>query len=258
MDMLPDVALLEIFDFYMNQAREEDADWPPTEIEAWHTLVHVCRTWRTIILGSPHRLALRLFCTDKTPVKETLAVWPPLPIVIMQVGQPTQMDNIILALEHNDRVCQIDLMHVINPELEEFLAAMQQPFPALTKLSLWQGWLKDEDEMIEMPVIPESFLGGSAARLQYLYLERIPFPGLPKLLLSATDLVTLSIWGIPHSGYISPEAMVRCLTTLTRLDSLELGFKSPLSRPVRASRRPHPPTRSTLPTLTAFPVCRGQ
>jgi hypothetical protein len=253
MDMLPDVALLEIFDFYMNQAREEDADWPPTEIEAWHTLVHVCRTWRTIVLGSPHRLDLRLLCREKTPVKETLAVWPPLPIVIMQDGQPTQMDNIILALEHNDRVCRIDLMHVINPELEEFLTVMQQPFPALTELALWHGYRpKDEDEMIEMPVIPESFLGGSAARLQYLYLERIPFPGLPKLLLSATDLVTLRIRELPHSGYISPEAMVRCLSTLTRLDSLLLGFKSPLSRPVRASRPPHPPTRSTLPTLTDF------
>ncbi|KAN0112059.1 hypothetical protein V8E52_007799 [Russula decolorans] len=176
MDMLPDVALLEIFDFYMNQAREEDADWPPTEIEAWHTLVHVCRTWRTIVLGSPHRLDLRLFCTDKTPVKETLAVWPPLPIVIMQVGQPTQMDNIILALEHNDRVCQIDLMHVINPELEEFLAAMQQPFPALTELALWYGYRpEDEDEINEMPVIPESFLGGSAARLQRLELGTSSF-----------------------------------------------------------------------------------
>jgi hypothetical protein len=250
-DMLPDVALLGIFDCFVNQAREEERYWPSTEIEAWHTLVHVCRTWRTIVLGSPHRLALRLLCMDKTPVKETLAVWPPLPIVIMQVGQPTQMDNIILALEHNDRVCRIDLLDVMNPELEEFLAAMQQPFPALTEL----GLVLDEDlddEIIDAPVIPESFLGGSAPRLQRLELARIPFPGLPKLLLSATDLVTLSIWGIPHSGYISPEAMVRCLSTLTRLDSLEIGFKSPLSRPVRESRRPHPPTRSTLPTLTAF------
>jgi hypothetical protein len=252
-DILPDVALLEMFDFYLSQARVEDVDWPPTKIEAWHTLVHVCRTWRTIVLGSPHRLDLRLFCTDKTPVKETLAVWPPLPIVIMQVGQPTQMDNIILALEHNDRVCRIDLMHVINPELEEFLTVMQQPFPALTELALWHGYRpKDEDEMIELPVIPESFLGGSAARLQRLELARIPFPGLPKLLLSTTDLVTLRISKIPHSGYISPDTMVRCLTTLTRLERLELGFKSPLSRPVRESRRPHPPTRSTLPTLTYF------
>jgi hypothetical protein len=107
-DMLPDVALLEIFDCYVNQAREEEeGTW--TKIQAWHTLVHVCRKWRTIVLGSPRRLDLRLFCTDKTPVKETLAVWPPLPIVIGHFGQPTQMDNIIVALEHNDRVCQIRL-----------------------------------------------------------------------------------------------------------------------------------------------------
>jgi hypothetical protein len=70
--------------------------------------------------------------------------------------------------------------------------------------------------------------------------------------LSATGLVTLSILGIPHSGYISPEAMVRCLSTLTRLESLALEFESPLSRPVRQSRRPRPPTRSALPALTYF------
>ena len=253
-DMLPDVALLEIFDSYVNQARE-DPDWPPTQIQAWHTLVHVCRTWRTIVLGSPRRLDLQLFCTDKTPVKERLAIWPPLPIVIVKNGQPTQMDNAIAALEHNDRVCRIDLGDVINPEMEEFLAAMQQPFPALTDLAIWLlDWV--EDELLEdgtppvIPVIPESFLGGSAPRLQYLHLERIPFPGLPKLLLSATSLVCLRILDIPHSGYISPEAMVRCLSTLTRLKTLSLGFKSPLSRPVRESLPPHPSTRSTFPTLT--------
>src|SRR6266566_2710866 len=130
MDMLPDVALLELFDCYVNQAREEDKRvWPPTGIQAWHTLVHVCQKWRSVVFGSPHRLDLRLFCTDKTPVKETLAVWPPLPIVIVQMGQPTHTDNIIAALEHNDRVCQIHLVHIIDSKLEEVLAAMQQPFP---------------------------------------------------------------------------------------------------------------------------------
>jgi hypothetical protein len=241
-DMLPDVALLEIFDCYMNQAREANS---LLSIQEWHTLVHVCRKWRTIVLESPRRLDLRLFCTDTTPVKETLAVWPPLPIVIGQYFPPTRMDNIIVALEHNDRVCQIDL-GTTNSQLEEILPAMQQPFPALTNLRI--GWKK-----YEMPaVVPESFLGGSAPRLQHLRLQYVPFPGLPNLLLSATGLVTLSISGIPHSGYISPEAIVRCLSTLTSLETLWLGFTSPLSRPDRQSRRPHPPTRSALPALTDF------
>ena len=82
-DVLPDVALLEIFDCYVTQAREEEShDERRLQVQAWHTLVHVCRKWRTIVLESPVRLDLRLFCKVTTPVKETLAVWPPLPIVI--------------------------------------------------------------------------------------------------------------------------------------------------------------------------------
>ena len=100
------------------------------------------------------------------------------------------------------------------------------------------------------PVVPETFLGGSAPRLQHLSLTRVPFPGLPKLLLSATGLVSLHIWNIPHSGYISPDAMARCLSTLTRLERLVIGFESPLSRPVRKTR--HPPTRLALPALASF------
>jgi len=46
----------------------------------------------------------------------------------------------------------------------------------------------------------------------------VPYPGLPKLLSSATHLVTLHLLNIPHSGYISPEAMVTALSTLTRLE----------------------------------------
>jgi hypothetical protein len=247
-DMLPDVALSEIFDCYVNQARKEEGDW--RKIQAWRALVHVCRKWRTIVLESPHRLDLRLFCKDKTPVKETLAVWPPLPIVIGHYGQPRQMDNIIVALEHSDRVCQIRL-GVTNSQLEEVLPAMEQPFPALTDLAIWcrkYGLLEDETR----PVVPESFLGGSAPRLQHLYLYRVPFPGLPKLLLSATGLVTLRIFETPHSGYFSPEPMVRCLSALTRLERLWLEFESPLSCPDRESQRPHPPTRSALPALTFF------
>src|ERR1700677_879074 len=92
-DVLPDVALLEIFDCYVNQVRQGGNLF---KTQAWDTLVHVCRKWRTIVLESPLRLDLRLFCSERTPVKKTLAVWPPLPIVIRLHGQPTQMDNIIV------------------------------------------------------------------------------------------------------------------------------------------------------------------
>ena len=253
-DMLPDVALLEIFDCYVKKAREEEEDNDePLKIQEWHTLVHVCRQWRAIVLRSPRRLDLRLFCTDETPVKETLAVWPPLPIVIRQYNEETQVDNIIVALEHNERICEIVLFEVTNSQLEEVLAAMQQPFPLLTKLTIWLSYRKDRPPADEMPpVVPEAFLGGSAPRLQYLYLERVSFPGLPNLLLSSTDLVRLYISQIPHSGYFSPEAMVCCLSTMTRLETLWLVFESPKSRPVRVTRPPHPPTRSTLLTLTLF------
>jgi hypothetical protein len=252
-DLLPDVALLEIFDCYMNQPREEEDEddgdfkrWFRTH--AWHTLAHVCRKWRTIVFGSPRRLKLRLLCKETTPVKEMLAVWPPLPIVIGQDKSPYQMDNIIVALEHNDRVCEIRLSFFANTRFEQVLAAMQQPFLALTRLDIGLQNLGGQ----EKSVIPESFLGGSAPRRQYLKLEEIPFPRLPKLLSSATGLVTLRLVEIPHSGFILPEAMVRCLSTLTRLESLSLEFKSPLSRPVRKTRHPHPPTRSILFALTEF------
>jgi hypothetical protein len=92
-------------------------------------------------------------------------------------------------------------------------------------------------------------MGGSATRLQHLMLGRVPIPGLPKLLLSATDIVHLQLWRIPHSGYISPEAMVTCLSTLPRLEKFCLEFESPRSRPNRESRRFLPPTRSVLPAL---------
>jgi hypothetical protein len=55
---------------------------------------------------------------------------------------------------------------------------------------------------------------------------------------------------IPHSGYISPEAMVTALTALTSLKTFHLGFQALQSRPDRESRHPPPSTRSVLPALT--------
>ena len=80
-------------------------------------LAHVCRRWRSVVFQSPRRLNLRLLCTPKrakTPARNTLDIWLPLPLVIRDVddifyGELPGADNIIAALEHNDRVGQIEL-----------------------------------------------------------------------------------------------------------------------------------------------------
>jgi hypothetical protein len=242
-DILPDVALLEIFDFYVNAEQFQYRDFRG-RVEAWHTLVHVCRKWRNIIIGSPHRLDLRLYCDERTPVRETLDFWPPLPIVVWNNDyRKLGMDNIIAALEHNDRICSLHLYCIPSSQSEKVLVAIQQPFPTLTRLRL-----QFSDETAS--VIPASFLGGSAPGLQSLHLVRILFPGLPKLLLSSTNLVDLNLTRIPHSGYISPKALVTCLSVLTRLKYLEIGFRSPRSRPDGNSQRPPPQARTLFPVLT--------
>jgi hypothetical protein len=232
--MLPDVALLEIFDFYVD---EDDT-------EEWHILVHVCRKWRDVVFGSPCRLNLRLYCRARTPVRKTLYIWPALPIVISANSYGMWgADNIIAALEHSHRICHLDLANFTSSQFEKVLAATQQPFPALTHLELR---LRDETA----PIIPDSFLGGSAPQLRRLLLDRIPFPGLPKLLLSATHLVNLDLQRIPHSGYFSPDELVTCFSVLTNLKRLNIEFESSQSWPDQKSRRPPPSTRALLPSLT--------
>jgi hypothetical protein len=154
-------------------------------------------------------------------------------------------DNVIAALGHGDRVYAVSLWY-LRWQLEKVMAAMQVPFPELTELRLWSR--RDET----LSAIPDSFLGGSAPRLQHFLLDGIPFLGLPKLLLSATHLVTLQLFNIPHSGYISPEAMVTLLSALSSLDTLSLEFRSPQSRPDSQSRSLPPPKRSILPALKLF------
>jgi hypothetical protein len=151
-------------------------------IEGWQTLAHVCHRWRSVVFGSPRRLNLRLVCTWETPARETLDVWPSLPLLIQDSNYPTEDVDNLIAVERSDRVVRIHLDDVYGSELENVLAAMQVPFPELTGLALGSGGM--------VSVLPDSFLGGSAPRLQFLTLNRLPFPGLSKLLLSATHLVS--------------------------------------------------------------------
>jgi F-box-like len=240
-DVLPDEILLAIFGHYVDELQNSKKG-----IEAWQSLVHVCRSWRRVVWGSPHRLDLQLVCTPATPAKDTLDAWPPLPLLIQgAISSTSSVDNIVVALGRSSRICSIELYGFSGWQLEKVLSAMQQPFPEMVYLLL-----HCEEETA--PVILDSFMSGSAPRLRYLELERIPFPRLPKLLLSATHLIKLHLSIIPHSGYISPEAMVTGLSMLTSLETLSLQFHSPRSHPDWEGQPPPPTIRSVLPTLMYF------
>ncbi|KAN0134388.1 hypothetical protein V8E53_007886 [Lactarius tabidus] len=244
-ESLPDDILLEIFEFVLSGGREFYVlDYP---IWTWHRLVHVCRRWRQIIFASPLRLDLQLLCTYGTPVRKGLGCWPAFPLVIdydyhWDKGRTSDdEDSIFVALKQRNRVREICLS-VSSLLMGELFAVMEEPFPALTYLRL-------QCEDIEGPVIPSEFLGGSASRLQEIYLSYIPCPGIPTLLSSASELIKLHLDYIPPTSFPLPEVMVASLAALTRLEDISFQFLSPTSRPDRIRL---PPERVVLPAVAIF------
>ena len=245
-ETLSDDVLLEIFDLYLD--KDEDIDpWYDSGSEedkrdsydAWYVLAHVCQRWRYVVFASPRRLNLRLHCSGRR-VREMLGVWPAFPIVIWDIADE---DNIIAALEHRDRVCEIKLGGLSRSQSETLMPLMQESFSALTKLQI-ESYSLIPDEAL---VLPDSFLGGSAPHLRFLCFEAISFPAFPNLLLSASNLVYLYLCDIPF-GYISPE-MAAALSALTKLEDMRLSFSYPYSD--SDLKDPAPPllTRSVLPAL---------
>ena len=155
------------------------------------------------------------------------------------------MDFVVAVLEHSDRVVLIDFCgdSIDDGLKKKVVAEMQRSFSELVRLVLKLPYYS-------MPtVLPDLFLGGSAPRLRTLKLTGISFPGLPKLLLSSPHLVDLQL--VDHIGYLSLEAMVTALSTLTSLRVLSLRLLSSQSLPDRESSRPTP-TRSLLPVLVTL------
>ena len=192
-EAIPDDILLDIFDFFLQGIE----DYSYYRARRWNRLVHVCKRWRYLVFASPLRLDLCLYCRGRTPVRETLDVWPLLPIEISSyhVGP-----NILAALEHRDRVRTVSLHRIPRNQLAEL---MPEPFPALERLSLVTVDVDHDNP----PALPDTFLGGYAPRLKRLSLRSISLSILPQLLSSSNDLVDLSLDQIPYGGHISPEAM---------------------------------------------------
>jgi hypothetical protein len=254
--MLPDDVLLDMFDFY-----RMDFQYYPWR---WHTLAHVCRRWRCLVFASPRRLDLQFLCTPRTPVRELLEFLPPaMPIMISNWSSssppydPLSLEDgsqVVSALEYRDRVRWLHLDGVTGPLLEKMAAKMQEAFPEMTFVRLWSDESDDEAVTAPVPVLPEAFLGGSSPRLQTFWLCGVPFPHLPRLLLSTKDLTTLRLENIPDAGYIPCEDMVAGLSTATKLETLTIEFQS-MHHPHRDGTGQRPatsPPRVALPALTLF------
>ena len=243
-DILTDEAFLEIFSFYLVEESEN--------IEPWIPLVHVCRRWRSIVLASPRCLDVQVFYTPNRPVKMMLDTWSNIPIQISALRhqgsrwQGESKSNVIAALEHADRIRQIQLDGSC-PELEQILPAMQKPFPALTHLAMGYS---DYTYRRPMAVLPQSFLGGSAPHLRSCQFSAVEFPGIWKLLLTANHLVTLILRNIPDSMHTSPEEMVTFLSTMSHLETLFIAFQ-PHQSLCNWYDQPNRP-RVALPSLTNF------
>jgi hypothetical protein len=245
--VLPDDVLTEIFYFCQTAPMVENKYWwalPRVAPRVWHTLVHVCQRWRYVVLASPVYLKLFLIIrTWRTAVREMLHIWPTLPLLIW-LGTHCETSDTIAALEQRDRVHRL-IGYVTCFEAEGFPTVMLEPFPALTRLDLRSAFSRPM-------VLPDRFLGGSAPRLQYLRLECLPFPTLPKLLLSTSDLVQLHLLQLPTYGCISLDAMATSLSALTRLQCLSIAFQRWGIQPPQGTRHPPPQTHAVLPSLTDF------
>jgi hypothetical protein len=105
-------------------------------VEGWQLLVHTCRRWRCIAFGSCHS-NLQLFCTPRTPFRDTLDTQPAFPLYLEnQISSISGVGNIIASLEHRDRIYKINLHDLSSSQLEAILAAMQEPFPDPMDLQL--------------------------------------------------------------------------------------------------------------------------
>jgi hypothetical protein len=208
----------------------------------WYNLAQVCRQWRNIILESPSRLDLHLFCANGVPVADMLAHSPPLPLTIYYHThrEITAEDEsgILLALSHRDRVRRIYFSKL--PNVGKFVTVMDDQFPILERLYI--------DSQTEV-VLPVTF---QFPNLHHLRLWTASLPLRSPLLTTAAGLVLLELRFIPPSAYFPPSYLRTRLSLMLQLETFLITFQSPIpSRDVE--RQPHQtPEMTTLPNLRCF------
>ncbi|KAH8977496.1 hypothetical protein EDB92DRAFT_1822322 [Lactarius akahatsu] len=137
--------------------------------------------------------------------RKDLGLWLGFPLIIQYYIQEDK-DDLIAALGHPDCVHRIEL-DIANSEVVKAVTVMEVPFLLLTHLEL--AGYKDR-QLKDMLYLSNRFLSGFASCLQHLSLVDVGLLDLPKLLLSACDLIYLQLKNIqvPPWGHILLEEIL--------------------------------------------------
>jgi F-box-like len=245
-DILNDDVLLNIFHLYRLADPDEYEDESGTVVSWhrhrwWYKLAHVCRQWRNVILESPSRLDLHLFCTNGVPVADMLAHSPLLPLTIYYNWKITAEDEsgLFLALSHRDRVHRVDFWML--PNVGKLVSVMDDQFPILERIHI--TWTEEV-------VLPVTFQAPNLRHLK-LWTASLPIRS-PLLTTSAAALVTLELLNIPASAYFPPSYILTRLSLMAQLEKLSITFESPIpNRDVEKQLR-QTLDMTTLPNLRWF------
>ena len=235
--------------FYLSRPFYRDEHSPTDWIyngRWWYALVHVCRRWRNIILGSATYLGLSLLCTYGTPVAEMLAHSPPLPLVVSYFTKgryPTTEDEegIILALKQRDRVRRVRFNNAV---MQKLIVAMDEEYPILEYLCITR---RIEDHSTDLK-FPETL---QAPNLRNLSLTGFTLPIGSRLLTTAVGLVKLHLATVHPSTYFHLNTLIQWISLMPHLETLMIFFKFSIPNRDVERRLVHAPNIApiTLPNL---------
>jgi hypothetical protein len=138
--------------------------------------------------------------------------------MLIEVASSLQKDEeqIMNALLHHDRVRRIRL-RVSAQILQKFIAAIDKELPILEYLFI--GPLTYNNISLVVPGILQ------APRLRHLVLLNFSFALGSPLFTTASELITLSLNGIPPSTYIHPGDLLRYISCMPQLRTLGVEFR---------------------------------
>ncbi|KAI0258961.1 hypothetical protein BC834DRAFT_974661 [Gloeopeniophorella convolvens] len=220
-DHVPDIALLDIFDFYQEMTNLCHFGWP------WHNIAQVCRRWRELVFSTPKRLQMHIYLTHRSSIPQILHHLPPLPLTI-DCRAPHEFDedieripwsterlgNVALALEQADRIQDVRLLGS-DAELRALLAQMIQPARQLETL--------DIEVLSPSQILPVNFLGGASQSLRHVWLRNVipPLPSAPCLTDLHYSFAEFATMDIPVM-----ESLLQGLRSMPLLQSLKLDIRS--------------------------------